>query len=132
MKMAVIWVVALHSLVEVHQRFVSACCLYCQGDGYPSSKADTSETSVNFYQSARSNNPGDSHLLWQYCSQTTVTNRTEFLDDIRRRTNSGNPYHYSVRTIIFHLLSEMMYGKNALFIMGMKICFCVFREDHKI
>jgi hypothetical protein len=32
MKMAVFWVVAPYSLVEVYQRFRGACCLHHQGD----------------------------------------------------------------------------------------------------
>jgi hypothetical protein len=32
MKIAVFWVVALCSLVEVHQRFRGPCCLHHQGD----------------------------------------------------------------------------------------------------
>jgi hypothetical protein len=36
MKMAVLWVVAPCSLVEVYRRFRGACCLYHQGDKYSS------------------------------------------------------------------------------------------------
>jgi hypothetical protein len=32
MKMAVFWVVALCSLVEVHERFRGVCCLHFQGE----------------------------------------------------------------------------------------------------
>jgi hypothetical protein len=45
MKMAVFWVVAQCSLVEVYQRFRGACCLHHQS-----------------YQTARCNNREDSHL----------------------------------------------------------------------
>jgi hypothetical protein len=48
MKMVVFWVVAPCSLVEVYRRMVEA--------------ASTSETSVNFYQTTRRNNPEDSHI----------------------------------------------------------------------
>jgi hypothetical protein len=47
MKMAVFWVVAPSSLVEVYP-----------DDG----GASTSETSVNFYQTTQCNDPEDSHL----------------------------------------------------------------------
>jgi hypothetical protein len=36
--MAVFWVVAPCSLVEVYQRFRGTCCLHHQGDGAPSSR----------------------------------------------------------------------------------------------
>jgi hypothetical protein len=52
-KMAVFWVTALFSLVEVYRRFKGACCLYHQGDGVlddhlGDGDSSTSETSVNF------------------------------------------------------------------------------------
>jgi hypothetical protein len=50
--MAVFWVVATCSLVEVYQRFRGPCCLHHEGD----------ETMVNFYQTTRRYNPEDSHL----------------------------------------------------------------------
>jgi hypothetical protein len=49
MRMAVFWVVAPCSLVEVHRRFRRACCLHHQGD-----RPD--------YQTTRRNNPEESHL----------------------------------------------------------------------
>jgi hypothetical protein len=58
LKMTVFRIVAPCSLVEVHRRFRSACCLYHQGDD----AANTFETSVNFYQATRRNNPEDSNL----------------------------------------------------------------------
>jgi hypothetical protein len=58
MKIAVFWVVAPCSLVEVYQRFRGPCCLHHQGDEV----ARTSETLVNFYQTTRRYNPEDSHL----------------------------------------------------------------------
>jgi hypothetical protein len=54
MRMTVFWVVAPCSLVEVYRRFIGACSLHHQGD--------RPETSVNFYQTTRHNNPEDSHL----------------------------------------------------------------------
>jgi hypothetical protein len=53
--MAVLWVVAPCSLVEVYHRFRGPCCLRHQGGG-------TSETSADFYQTTRRYNPEDSHL----------------------------------------------------------------------
>jgi hypothetical protein len=50
--MAVFWVVAPCSLVEVYQRFRGPCCLLHQGD----------VTLVNFYQTTQCYNPEDSHL----------------------------------------------------------------------
>jgi hypothetical protein len=41
------------SLVEVHRRFRGACCLHHR---------NISESSLNFYWTARRNNPEDSHL----------------------------------------------------------------------
>jgi hypothetical protein len=55
--MAVFWVVAPYSLVEVYLRFRGSCCLHHQGDAAES----TSETSAKFYQTIRLNNPEDSH-----------------------------------------------------------------------
>jgi hypothetical protein len=65
MKMAVFLVVAPCTLVKVYRRFRGACCLHHQG--YESNIAlmkagNTSETSVNFYQTLLRNNPEDSHL----------------------------------------------------------------------
>jgi hypothetical protein len=37
--------------------------------------ASTFETSVNFYQTTRRNNPEDSHLQINNCSQIFVTNK---------------------------------------------------------
>jgi hypothetical protein len=55
MKMAVFWVVAPCGLVGVYRRFRSAIALMIEA-------ASTSETSVNFSQTTRRNNPEDSHL----------------------------------------------------------------------
>jgi hypothetical protein len=57
-KMAVFWVVAPCSLVEVYQRFRGPCCLHRQGD----EAARTSGPLVNFYQTTRRDNPEDSPL----------------------------------------------------------------------
>jgi hypothetical protein len=62
--MTVFWVVAPCSLLQVYRRFRGAFCLRHQGDEYARvmEAARTSETSVNFYQTTRRNNPEDSHL----------------------------------------------------------------------
>jgi hypothetical protein len=57
--MAVFWVVAPCSLVEVYQRFrghFHLIALMMEG-------ARSSETLVNFYRTTRRHNPEDSHLL---------------------------------------------------------------------
>jgi hypothetical protein len=53
--MAVFWVVAPCSLVEVYRLFRSAIALMMEA-------ASTSETLANFYQTTWRNNPEDSHL----------------------------------------------------------------------
>jgi hypothetical protein len=60
-RMAVFWVVAPCSLVEVHLRFRGPCCLHHQGT-LMMEAARFSETLVNFYQTTRSYNPQDSYL----------------------------------------------------------------------
>jgi hypothetical protein len=66
MKMAVFWVVASSSLVDVHRRFRGACCFHHQGDdrgiALTMEAASASETLVYFYQTTRRKNPEDSHL----------------------------------------------------------------------
>jgi hypothetical protein len=57
-KMAVFWVVAPCSLVDVYQRFRGPCCLIT----LMMEAVRTSETMVNFYQTTRRYNPEDSHL----------------------------------------------------------------------
>jgi hypothetical protein len=57
MKMAVFWVVAPCSVVEVYRRFRSAIALMIEA-------ASISETSINFfYQTTRCNKSEDSHLI---------------------------------------------------------------------
>jgi hypothetical protein len=55
MKMAVFWVVAPRSLVEVYRRFRSACFFALMMEA-----ANTSETSAKFYRATRRNNPEES------------------------------------------------------------------------
>jgi hypothetical protein len=62
MKMALFWVVAPCSMVEVYRCFNGACCLRHQGEA----AARTSETSVKLYKTTRRNNPEDSDLQIDY------------------------------------------------------------------
>jgi hypothetical protein len=68
---AVVWDVAPCRLVEVDRR--DACCLHHQGDdglviiALMMDAANTSETSVNFYQTTRRNIPEDCHLHTRRC-----------------------------------------------------------------
>jgi hypothetical protein len=56
--MAVFWVIAPCSLVEVYRRFRGDYCLHNQG----AEAASTSETLVNFYHTTRRNNPENNNL----------------------------------------------------------------------
>jgi hypothetical protein len=58
MKMAVFWVVAPCSLVEVYQHFRGTCCFQHQGDEV----ASTCEMLVNFHQNTWHYNSEDSHF----------------------------------------------------------------------
>jgi hypothetical protein len=60
MKMAVFWVVAACSLIEVYRRFRGTCCLHHQGTHRPDDVGNTSL--VNYYQTTGRYNPEDSHL----------------------------------------------------------------------
>jgi hypothetical protein len=64
--MAVFWIVALCSLVDVYQCFRGPCCLHNQGDrviiALMMEAARTSETLVNFYQTTRRYNLENSHF----------------------------------------------------------------------
>jgi hypothetical protein len=62
MKMAVFWIVAQCSLVEVYRRLKGACCLSYSLIALMMEAASISESSVNFYQTTRRNIPEDSHL----------------------------------------------------------------------
>jgi hypothetical protein len=83
-KIAVFWVVAPCNLVEVYGRLRGFCCLHKQGDEWQEEAERTSETSVNFYQTARRNNSEDSDLhtrrrenlksyvMKMFCCETTI------------------------------------------------------------
>jgi hypothetical protein len=63
--MAVFWVVAPCSVVEVYQRFRGPCRFHLQFDeliALMMEAARTSETLVNFYQTTLRYKPEDSHL----------------------------------------------------------------------
>jgi hypothetical protein len=63
--MAVFWVVAPCSLVEVYRRFRGACCLHHhhhQGIALMMEAAGTSETLVNFHQTTGRYIPEDNYL----------------------------------------------------------------------
>jgi hypothetical protein len=67
MNIAIFWAVAPCYLVEVYRRFRGACCLHHPGDrsgiiALMMEAANTSETSVNFYQTAWRNDTEDSHV----------------------------------------------------------------------
>jgi hypothetical protein len=64
MKVAVFWVIAPCSLVEVYRHFRCACCLYL---ALMMEVASTSEMLVNFYQTTRRNNLEASHLQSTSC-----------------------------------------------------------------
>jgi hypothetical protein len=57
-KMTVFWIVEPCSLVQVYRRFRGAYCLYHQDD----QEVNTSEMSVNFYQTTRRNIREDGHV----------------------------------------------------------------------
>jgi hypothetical protein len=64
--MAVFWVIALCSLLDVYRRLQRACCLHHQPLGLlvalMMEAASASEMPVNFYQTTRRNDTEDSHL----------------------------------------------------------------------
>jgi hypothetical protein len=65
-KMAVFWDVASFSVVETDRRFRDACCaMMIQA-------VSTFETSVNFYQTARSNIPENIHLHFKIICRVKV------------------------------------------------------------
>jgi hypothetical protein len=86
MKMAVFWIIAPCSLVEVYHR---------QGDDgrLMMEAASTSEMSVNFYQTARRNNPEDSHLHQR-------VHKSPQLVPFLKQLNSVNIRSISLRSIL--------------------------------
>jgi hypothetical protein len=59
MKIAVFWVVAPCSLVEVYQRFRGPCCLHHQGDDGRLHGATTQKTAIFILTAVRTSNPTD-------------------------------------------------------------------------
>jgi hypothetical protein len=59
MKMAVFWVVAPYSLVEVYRRFRGACCLHHQDNDLGSKQP---RNAGRLHQTSRPNIPEDGHL----------------------------------------------------------------------
>jgi hypothetical protein len=59
MKIAVFWIAAPYSLVEVYSEVLAASIIII---ALMTETAGTSETLVNFYQTTRRYNPEDSHL----------------------------------------------------------------------
>jgi hypothetical protein len=55
--MAVFWDVAPCSLVDIDRRFRESSCIACLAIALLMEVASTSESSVNFYQTTRRNNP---------------------------------------------------------------------------
>jgi hypothetical protein len=91
MKMAVFWVVATCSLVEVYRRFRGTCSFHHQAMIFArgllialmTGAKSTSETSVNVYQTTRRNNPEDSHLHTRRLKNLNLTgSRTFFTFDL--------------------------------------------------
>jgi hypothetical protein len=82
MNMTVFWDAAACSMVDVNRRFRDACCFHQQGD----------RSSVNVYQTARRDNPEDSHLrvfcLW---SATRFICLCDRLERLLRSVDSRKP-----------------------------------------
>jgi hypothetical protein len=70
MKKAVFLDVAPYNLIEVYRRCGGACCLVA----LMMEAANTSETSVNFFQNIRCNIPEDSHLSVQWFTNEASLN----------------------------------------------------------
>jgi hypothetical protein len=62
MKMTVFWDVASCSLIEIDQHLRCAYCLHHKIIALMMETVNTSETSVNFYETTRCNIAEDSHL----------------------------------------------------------------------
>jgi hypothetical protein len=70
--MAVFWVVAPCSLVEIYRRFRGVAASIA----LMTEVASTSETLVNFYQTAQRKNPEDSHLRHVFSSKASFSTLT--------------------------------------------------------
>jgi hypothetical protein len=70
-KVAVFWVVALCSPVEVQRRFRALIASMMEA-------ASTSGTSVNFYRTAQSNNSEDCHIHTRHTENLILTRKRVF------------------------------------------------------
>jgi hypothetical protein len=84
MKMAVFWVVAPCSLVEVHRRTLLIALMM--------EAASTTETSVNFYQTTRRYNPEASHLHILFALEPSSVPKKEEV--------TGGDENYTVRSFV--------------------------------
>jgi hypothetical protein len=69
MKITVFWNIASRSLVEIDRRFRDAYYLHHEGD----------ETSVNFYQTTRRNNPEDVYTLDSVITRNLAKKNNKYL-----------------------------------------------------
>jgi hypothetical protein len=96
MKMSVFWVLAPCSQVVVYRHFSGTCCLHTQGD---EGGSNTSETSVNVYQTTRRNNPEHSYLHSEHCmsevaSPSVVQSNVMSKDLLAGHLSLGYHVHY--------------------------------------
>jgi hypothetical protein len=101
--MAVFWVVAPCSLIEVYQHFRGPCCLHHQAIAPMMEAARTSETFVNFYQTTRRYIPEDSHFQ-----------SSNSLQDANQNAVCTKPLSCSVMKIVLTLVSFIQ-GKRFTF-----------------
>jgi hypothetical protein len=89
--MAVVWVVAPCTVVEVYRRFRGACYIHHQGD----QAASTSETSVNIHQTTWRNNPEDSHRenLKSHLFSTRLLFKTQTTGQFRKKVTLSHVYN---------------------------------------
>jgi hypothetical protein len=77
MSMAVFWVVALCSLVEVYWCFRGACCIYHEDE----EAASTFESSVYLHQTTRCSNPEHIHLH-THCHENLKSSDMSFMSSM--------------------------------------------------
>jgi hypothetical protein len=94
MKMAVFWVVAPCSMVEVKQHSRGPCCLHHQG-ALMIEAARTSETLVNFYQTTRRYNHQGALMVEAARTSETLVN---FYQTTRRYNHQGALMMEAART----------------------------------
>jgi hypothetical protein len=105
--MTVFWDVELCSPVEIDRRFSGAYCLHhLVLMALMKEPVNTSETSVNFYQTTRPNNPEESHLY---------TRRRENLKSHLERVSSKYIFLsgcIKIRRLVQKLLGEQPRGQT--------------------